>query len=291
MTTWSGNISKMRVEAVPQNNKAPNVNGINNSFTPKYALPIGEDFVPMNELIGKHLEITYAGEINCVNCERKTKKSFNQGYCFPCMRSLARCDTCIIKPELCHYEAGTCREPKWGEDNCQQDHFVYLANTGQVKVGITRFVKGDVSSRWFDQGASQALAIYRVKNRLLSGLVEVEVAKHIADKTNWRTMLKGEPTPLDLIQMQAKVYELVRDHVAKLRNEHGIQAIQETSMTPINIDYPVSQYPEKIKSINLDKELHFEGTLLGIKGQYLMLDGNRVINMRKYTGYDISLTA
>jgi hypothetical protein len=47
----------------------------------------------------------------------------------------------------------------------------------------------------------------------------------------------------------------------------------------------------KIKSINLEKEPNFEGQLLGIKGQYLMLDGDRVINMRKYSGYNLSLQA
>jgi hypothetical protein len=197
----------------------------------------------------------------------------------------------MIKPEKCHYAEGTCREPEWGEKNCLQDHFVYLANTGQIKVGITRHVNDGVSSRWIDQGASQAMAIFRVKERLLSGLVEIEIAKHIGDKTNWRTMLKGIPEQLDLVAMQEKVMDLVKEPLAAIHNQYGIQAVQAIDPNPIEINYPVTQYPVKIKSINLDKEPVFEGKLLGIKGQYLLLDEDRVINMRKYTGYTLSIQA
>lgn len=275
---WSGQIAKMKV-SVDEDNIA------------QYRLPVGESLVDMNSLIGQQISVQYSGNINCVHCNRKTKKSFSQGYCYVCLTRLAQCDSCIIKPEKCHYEQGTCREPKWGEENCLQDHFVYLANTGQIKVGITRHVSDGVSSRWIDQGASQAMAIFRVKERLLSGLVEIEIAKHIGDKTNWRTMLKGKPDTLDLQEMQQKIVELVKDPLQAIQDKYGIQAVQAIEPKPIQINYPVDQYPVKIKSINLDKEPVFEGTLLGIKGQYLMLDGDRVINMRKYSGYTLNMQA
>ena len=275
---WSGQIAKMQV-SVDDNNVA------------KYQLPVGDSFVDMNSLIGQKIAVQYGGCINCIHCNRKIKKSFNQGYCYVCLTRLARCDTCIIKPELCHYSKGTCREPQWGEENCLQDHFVYLANTGQIKVGITRHVSNGVSSRWIDQGASQAMAIFRVKERLLSGLVEIEIAKHIGDKTNWRTMLKGQPEQLDLIAMQHKVVELVKEPLQVIQDKYGIQAVQPLEPNPIQINYPVNEYPVKIKSINLDKEPVFEATLLGIKGQYLLLDEDRVINMRKYSGYSLSIQA
>lgn len=275
-----GNIKKMQV-------------GVDKQHRVTYQLPIGDSLIDMNALIGQHINVKHTGTINCVHCNRKTNKSFNQGYCFVCLRALAQCDMCIMKPEQCHYAQGTCREPEWGEANCLQDHFVYLSNTGQVKVGITRFVsQGDgVSSRWIDQGATQAVAIYRVKERLLSGLLETEIAKHMGDKTNWRTMLKGEPELLDLPSMQAKVYELAAPRVAELQSEYGLQAIQTMDMEPVKIEYPVDQYPAKIKSINLDKEGQFEGQLMGIKGQYLLLDQDRVINVRKYTGYEWAFEA
>ena len=99
-----------------------------------YQLPIGEERVDLNPLIGSHLAFEFTGTINCVACSRKTSKSFNQGHCFPCFRKLAACDTCIMSPEKCHFNQGTCREPEWAEDNCFVDHIVYLANTSGHKV-------------------------------------------------------------------------------------------------------------------------------------------------------------
>jgi hypothetical protein len=203
--------------------------------------------------------------------------------------SLAQCDSCIIKPELCHYDKGTCREPEWGEANCLKGHFVYLSNTGNTKVGITRFVTEGVSSRWIDQGASQALPILRVNNRLMSGLVETALKAQIADKTNWRKMLQGEPELFDLIALKETLLNEAADQIAELQQEHGLQSIEPVESSVVNINYPVLKYPEKIKSINLDKEGGFEGKLLGIKGQYLILDENRVINMRKYSGYHVNV--
>ncbi len=58
----------------------------------------------------------------------------------------------------------------------------------------------------------------------------------------------------------------------------------------IEINYPVNEYPDKIKSFNLDKEPLVEGILNGIKGQYLLLN-NGVINLRKYQGYHITFKA
>lgn len=276
MTQYLGNIRKMKVGIDPQHNA-------------QYQLPVGDTLIDVNGLIGSKVSVKFDGQINCVHCGAKTKKSFNQGYCYPCVMKLAQCDTCIIKPELCHYHEGTCREPQWGEENCLSDHFVYLANTGTVKVGITRHVTDSVSSRWLDQGATQAMPIMRVKNRLLSGLVETAFKSHIADKTNWRTMLKGEPENVDLNTLKASLLEQVEDALNTITDEHGLQAISHLDAPALDIHYPVESYPEKIKSINLDKDGQFEGVLNGIKGQYWLLDENRVINMRKYAGYQLEI--
>lgn len=272
MSTISGNLAKMRVSA--------DANG-----QVHYQLPIGDELVDLNALLGNSITLTYSGAINCIHCQRKTKKSFNQGYCYPCLMSLAQCDTCIIKPELCHYYEGTCREPEWGEANCLNDHFVYLANTGTLKVGITRHVTDGISSRWMDQGATQAIVMLRVKDRLTSGEVETLCKAHIGDKTNWRTMLKGAGDKHDLTTLKNNILELIRPQLLELTNRKGIQAVSEVESDPVDIHYPVEQYPIKIKSINLDKTPSFTGVLTGIKGQYLMLDEDRVINIRKYSGY------
>ncbi|HPY40033.1 MAG TPA: DUF2797 domain-containing protein, partial [Thiolinea sp.] len=156
----------------------------------EYQLVLNQTEIALAPLLGKALSLSHTGNIYCIHCGRHTKKSFNQGYCYTCFMKLAQCDTCIIKPELCHYAAGTCREPQWGEQHCMQPHFVYLANSSALKIGITR--QGQIPTRWIDQGAVAALPILKVQSRYLSGLMEVAFKDHVADKTNWQQMLKSE---------------------------------------------------------------------------------------------------
>lgn len=251
-----------------------------------YHLPIGDERILLNELIGSDMQIKSLDEINCIHCGRKTKKSFQQGYCYPCFQSLAECDSCLMRPELCHYHKGTCREPKWGEENCFQDHFVYLANTSGIKVGITR--QTNLPTRWLDQGATQALPIYKVRDRLVSGKVEVILKQHVADKTAWQRMLKGEPEKMDLISKRDFINEECSHEFTSLMQELGDDAITFLfDEKVIDINYPVEQYPEKVKSLNLDKTPEIKGKLLGIKGQYLILDTG-VLNIRKFSGYKVS---
>jgi len=253
-----------------------------------YAMSLGESQVELNPYLGKPIRLLYSGTINCVHCGRKTAKSFNQGYCYPCFQQLAQCDSCIIHPEKCHFDQGTCREPAWGERYCMQDHIVYLANSSGLKVGITRATQ--VPTRWIDQGATQALAIMRVRTRLQSGTIEIMFKQHVADKTNWREMLKGDATELD---MQAEARRLLQQCAAaikELEERFGFFAISILNgIDTVNIKYPVINYPEKISSLNFDKTPEVEGTLLGIKGQYLLFDTG-VINMRSFSGYEIQFS-
>jgi len=254
----------------------------------EYTMLLGESEIPLNQYLGRELRLDYQGVINCIHCDRKTSKSFNQGYCFPCFKRLAQCDSCIMSPEKCHYAAGTCREPEWGEEHCMIDHFVYLANTSGLKVGITR--GSQVPTRWMDQGATQAQPIFRVDTRLHSGLVETVFKTHIADKTNWQAMLKGDAEPCDLEQARRRLLAECAGEVDALRREFGLQAITVLEDQPQTlITYPVLEYPARVKSFNLDRTPTAGGTLLGIKGQYLIFDEG-VINMRKYGGYQLSLT-
>jgi len=254
----------------------------------QYEMVLGENRVAMNDYIGKHLQLKFLGEINCISCGRKTNKSFQQGYCFPCMRSLPECDGCIVKPETCHFEAGTCRDPEWGQKNCFQDHYVYLANSSGIKVGITR--GSQIPTRWMDQGATQALPIFRVDNRLLSGLVEVAIKQHVSDRTDWRKMLKGVAAEVDLQQTRAELISQCETELGELRARYGEKAISQLDgQDLVEIEYPVLSYPEKVKSFNFDKTDLVEGTLEGIKGQYLIFDSG-VINMRKFGGYLVEMS-
>lgn len=252
-----------------------------------YQLPVGEHTVDLNVLIGKPLSLTFSGNIFCSSCGKKTKKSYSQGHCFVCMRKLASCDMCIMKPETCHFDQGTCREPQWGEENCMIPHYVYLANTTAIKVGITRHTQ--IPTRWIDQGATQALPIFKVATRHLSGLLEVALAEFIADKTNWRNMLKGNGESIDLKRQGAELIEQIRPKLTELSELFGATAITELNEEVVELDFPISEFPSKISSFNFDKDPQVSGVLQGIKGQYLIFD-NGVINIRKFTSYEVTVS-
>lgn len=254
-----------------------------------YQLPVGEQQVSLNELIGKAITLEFSGQIHCVACGRQTSKSFNQGYCYPCFQKLAQCDSCIVSPEKCHFDAGTCREPLWAEEFCMQDHIVYLANSSGIKVGITR--ASQIPTRWIDQGAVQALPVLRVRTRQQSGFLEVLFSQHVSDKTNWRAMLKGESENLDMAAQRNVLLEECAAEIEELQARFGIHAISILNgMKTTHIDYPVNELPATLSSLSFDKQAVIEGRLLGIKGQYLMLDCG-VLNVRRFGGYEIALSA
>ena len=253
----------------------------------QYSLRLGEQELELNALLGQGLRLEYLGAIHCSHCGRKTKKSFSQGYCYPCFSKLAQCDTCIMSPERCHYAAGTCREPAWGEQFCMTDHVVYLANSSGAKVGITRATQ--VPTRWIEQEKTQTLPIMRVATRQQSGLVEDVLRSQVTDRTNWRAMLKGEAPPLDLAQLAGDIFNACHDGITLLQERFGLQAIQPLNdVAVVDIAYPVLAYPAKVASLDLEKTPIIERTLQGIKGQYLIFDTG-VINIRKFTAYQLAV--
>ncbi len=255
----------------------------------RYELPVGEQLVALNPLLGKPIKLVYAGKIFCIHCNRSIKKSFNQGYCYPCFTSLAQCDMCIMKPETCHYAVGTCREPSWGEEFCFQPHVVYLANSSGIKVGITR--QTQIPTRWIDQGAVQALPIFKVQSRYISGLVEIAIAKHVSDKTSWQQMLKNKAEPVDLAAKRDELIAICKAELDEIAQRFDPQALEFLAdETAVDIHFPVDSYPVKVKSFNLDKDAEVSGVLHGIKGQYLLLDTG-VINIRKFAGYEVEFSA
>ena len=252
-----------------------------------YLLISGDQRVELSSCLGKTIELNYTGKIFCCYCGEETNKSFGQGYCYKHFMALAQCDACMMSPEKCHIAQGTCREPEWAENVCLQPHYVYLANASDLKVGITR--AGQLPTRWIDQGAVQAMPIARVSSRYLSGLLEVTFKQKVADKTNWRTMLKGDNEMMDLIARRDELFAELQPQLDELIHQFGRQHIQLIHHGDVqDIHYPVHSYPQKISSFNLDKQTLVKGVLEGIKGQYLMLDTG-VINIRRHTGYQIEL--
>ncbi|MDD5273113.1 MAG: DUF2797 domain-containing protein [Methylovulum sp.] len=254
-----------------------------------YDLPLDNEKIALNPFIGSPIKLTNTGKIRCIHCAKPIKKTYNQGYCYPCFISLAECDLCIVKPHTCHYATGTCREPSWGEAFCFRPHIVYLANSSGIKVGITR--ASQIPTRWIDQGATQALAIFKTQSRHIAGLVEIALAQHVSDKTNWQQMLKKVAEPIDLPGHRDQLIAVCAAELAAITQHFGETAIEALSTAEtVDLHFPVSHYPHKIKSLCLIKTPDISGTLLGIKGQYLLLDSG-VLNIRKYTGHEIIFSA
>jgi len=274
----SGTLKKMRAE----------LGTANHPDEVNYFLPAGDEELPLNQFIGHQLKLEFLGRIICKNCGNKTSKSFSQGFCFPCMRRLAQCDMCILKPETCHFHEGTCREPEWGEKNCFVPHFVYLSNTSGLKVGITRHTQ--IPTRWIDQGATQASIIFKVQSRRQSGYVETAFKNMVADKTNWRTMLKENQPDMDLLARADELKAKFHADMSHFINIFPAEDVEDQSNGITSIRYPVLEFPEKIKSHNFDKNPLVEGTLMGIKGQYLMFDTG-VINIRKFSSYEVMVNS
>jgi hypothetical protein len=274
METLRGNIRKMKASIA-----APIA----------YVLPLGSDELPLNALLGKTLRLEFTGQITCSGCGQLTKKGFSEGFCYRCFTTLAQCDLCIVKPELCHFAKGTCREPQWGLAHCLQPHYVYLANASGLKVGITR--ANQIPTRWLDQGAVQALPMLKVQSRHQSGLVEVALKQHVSDRTDWRKMLKGEPELYDLPMQRGDLLSRCEQELAQIGGGQVTEALSILEQEPVRaFSYPVLQYPTRVMALNLEKTPRVEGTLLGIKGQYLLLDTG-VLNVRKFTGYQVAVSA
>ena len=235
-------------------------------------------YLSLSNQLGSGVRIEFLARIVCIHCGRQTAKSYGGGYCYPCFTTLARCDLCVVSPARCHYHAGTCREPEWGESFCMHGHLIYLANTSGLKVGITRssFEEG----RWMDQGAVQAMAILWAQTRRDAGLVEVQIAQGLSDRTDWRRLVQGDVPELDLaqecVQLQADLGELPA----------GVSWIEPRKLRTFT--YPIVRYPSRLERLRL-AEGHVEGNLLGIKGQYLLLSSG-VFNVRQHTGYEVRIS-
>ena len=243
-----------------------------------YHLPLSENLIDMNSLIGEHIEIVYQNAIYCIKCGRKTNKSFSQGFCYPCFQTAPETEECVLRPELCQAHEGIARDMEFARSHCLIDHFVYLSVTSGIKVGVTRSTQ--IPTRWIDQGATSAIIIAKTPNRYIAGLIEVALKAHMADKTNWRNMLRGIATEVNLESERQKCTGLLPIELRQYATEEFM---------PESLEYPVSNYPMKVVSANLDKNPVLSGRLSGIKGQYLIFDDNQVINIRKYGGYSVIL--
>lgn len=242
-----------------------------------YALRTPDGPVELAPYIGHTFTLRATGIMSCVSCGRRVKKLFAQGFCYPCLTTGPEAAECIVRPELCRAHLGEGRDPEWERAHHDTEHVVYLSQSSGVKVGITRATQ--VPVRWIDQGAVAALVIARTPYRQLAGLIEVDLKRILPDRTNWRAMLK-------LVPPDTEALTLARDKVlANLR--HDLHPYLLPDEQPMVLDYPVLAWPPKITSVSLEKMPEVSGRLLGIKGQYLIWEDGRVLNVRNQSGHHV----
>jgi hypothetical protein len=246
----------------------------------QYRLPIGDQLVNMNELIGKQLLFQFDGQINCISCGKKTKTSFGQGFCYSCFQTVPEADESVMRPELSKAQFGVARDMAWAEEHDLIEHYVYFAVSSELKIGVTRHHQ--IPTRWIDQGASRAVKLAKTPNRHIAGIIEVLLKKHFTDKTNWRAMLQNQvDDSIQLEEEKRKARDLMpRELQQYFSDENGV----------VELHYPVLAYPAKVSSVTFDKKPVIEGKLVGIKGQYLLFDQNQALNIRKHNGYFLSLS-
>jgi hypothetical protein len=221
----------------------------------------------------------YLGKIICSSCSKITDKSFGQGFCYTCFNEAPEASPCIIHPELCEAHLGLGRDVEYEERNHNQPHFVYFAATDKVKIGITRNTQ--IPTRWIDQGAQSAIILAETPNRYTAGVIEVALKEAYDDKTNWQSMLKDlRDESIDLVEEKWLAQELL---------PHDLAAFFTEDESVHSINYPVKEYPSTLEAMNFDKMPLISGKLTGIRAQYLYIDGNRVINIRRHTGYEVDI--
>lgn len=244
----------------------------------QYYLLFDQDFLNVNQVLDKRVSINFLF-YRCINCNRN-KKIFANGVCYHCFMLLPEMGQWVMRPELSTAHLGReDRDLDYEQQAQLQPHVVYLANSSNVKVGVTR--KSQIPTRWIDQGAHEAIEVVEVPNRYLAGITEVALKEHVSDKTNWRRMLTNDLKDLDL----AEIREELRQYLPEEVQEYYLSNSSE-----LEIEFPVISYPSKCKTLNLSKNPFYEGILKGVKGQYLIFEDGMVFNVRKHEGFVISLS-
>ncbi|MCL6547865.1 MAG: DUF2797 domain-containing protein [Alicyclobacillus sp.] len=249
----------------------------------QYSLVTDGGAEPLNRWLGHRVRIEFSGEKACIHCGRRVKKLYQSGYCFPCVTTLAECDLCIVKPNECHFHLGTCRDEGFAAEHCMIPHYVYLAWSSGVKVGLTR--KGRQFTRWVDQGATAAILVAELPTRKRAGELEAVIAEFLPDKTDWRKMLayeEDEALPADLRGVKREVTE-------RLPDDFRSHVLGDD--TVYRFFYPrLPEFSIRTTSLNLDREPVVEGVLSGVKGQYLLFD-HGVFHVKRHSGYRVQVSA
>ncbi len=260
------------------------------SLSPSYELEVGAGTLILNERLGAGVTLVLEAERRCVNCDAAVRKLFGGGFCYDCFSTLARCDLCVMSPDRCHYHAGTCREPLWGESFCMQPHVVYLANTSGPKIGITRADR--VRRRWLDQGATQGLVVADVPTRRAAGAVEAHFKRTLSDRTDWRRLVSGDTQTGDLPSIAAQLREAVPELRDIATDNLGASEAQGMSWRAGDhvtcIEYPLTAHCPP-RRVNLSAQAPmYRDNLVGVVGQYLLFS-SAALHLGAYRGMALNI--
>jgi hypothetical protein len=246
--------------------------------TVQYYLNLSSELIHMNALIGKELQLIFQHKITCF-CGKEVDRVFRQNFCFDCFQTKPEAGEAIFFPEKSKAHLGIeDRDLEYERQYQLQDHVVYLANSGGLKVGVTR--KSARFQRWIDQGAHAAIVLAETSNRYEAGIMESYLKGHLADKTDWRNMLsKGDPD-IDLVSEKQRIADLLSDDLK------GFLSANDEITT---MNYPVTDYPDKVKSQTFKKTDEISGELGGIRGQYLIFSDGSVFNVRSHEGHHVQI--
>ena len=233
----------------------------------------GAHILHLNTYIGQRIQIEALGLWECKVCDGTFSALFRMGCRKRCFFESPMAGDSILRPELSTAHVGQGDRDLAYEAKYQlQPHIVYLADSGGLKVGVTRLAQRH--TRWMDQGASRVRIIAQTENRFQAGVIEVALKAHYSDKTAWRNMLAGLEEGQDLSVEALRAGQFFPAEMRSFFKTDG----EEHTLT-----YP-AQPVVKAKALKLQGRDAFEGVLAGIRGQYLLFRDGRVFNVRSHEG-------
>ena len=244
----------------------------------RYIMDFDDDLVFLNQIIGKKIKIHKTGYC-CLSCFENLQ-IFANGFCKKCFFESPIAGDWIMKPELSKAHLGIEDRYISYEKKVQlQNHIVYLSKTSGIKVGVTR--SNNMSTRWIDQGAIEAVELIEVPNRYLAGIAEVKLKEKFSDKTNWRKMLTSNFEEADIIKNK----KIALDELGS-----EFEEFFKTDSEVMKFNYQIDKSIDSVKSVSLKKSDDIEGKLIGIKGQYLIFEDSSVFNVRSNEGYVVDIS-
>jgi hypothetical protein len=244
----------------------------------RYIIDFDNDLIFLNQIIGKKIKIHKTG-CCCLSCFENLQ-IFANGFCKKCFFESPIAGDWIMKPELSKAHLGIeDRDISYEKKVQLQNHIVYLSKTSGIKVGVTR--SNNMSTRWIDQGAIEAVELIEVPNRYLAGAAEVKLKEKFSDKTNWRKMLTSNFEEADIIKNKKIALDALGSE---------FEEFFKTDSEVMKFNYQIDKSIDSVKSVSLKKSDDIEGKLIGIKGQYLIFEDYSVFNVRSNEGYVVDIS-